>query len=82
MDDFIVDDEMNIAQVMRELRKTTGYNPYDKKFKEREKYQIKESGAREMLRQDRYSAKMGRLEEEEDIRQEMMMKKKEKKHKY
>ena len=34
-----------------------------------------------MLREDRYSVKMGRMEEEEDIRREMMMKKKEK-HKY
>ena len=35
-----------------------------------------------MMREDRYSTKMGRLEEEEDIRQEMLMKRKEKRHKH
>ena len=44
------------------LRSVTGYNPHDKKFKEREKYKIIESGVGDIMREDRHSRTMGYLE--------------------
>ena len=56
------------------LRSVTGYNPHDQKFKERDGYKIIESGVSDIMREDRYSRKMGQLEEEADIERERRMK--------
>ena len=58
------------------LRSVTGYNPHDQKFKERDGYKIIESGVSDIMREDRYSRKMGQLEEEADIERERRMKEK------
>ena len=44
--------------------------------KERDGYKIIESGVSDIMREDRYSRKMGQLEEEADIERERRMKEK------
>lgn len=71
------DDEEKRA--FKALRKLTGYNPKDKKYKMLDKEIIIESGARDLFKEERYSERVGRMEDEHQLRL-LMKEKSRKKH--
>lgn len=66
LSDFIVDEGMDARQVSSAIRKLTGYDP--RKYRDDESDDDMEAGVEDILAEERRTARIGRHEDEEELR--------------
>lgn len=66
LSDFIVDEGLDARQVSSAIRKLTGYDP--RKYRDDESDEDMEAGVEDILAEERRTARIGRREDEEELR--------------